>query len=257
MYIPDRSRWSYYDENVRDLSLSELNNLVSPPVSEDPSLQNIRLLNSAILDRYSVKYIVLSSGDTSSGEEFFPEVKEFDEFKSFLDSLPYLEIIDLAVKDLFIYKNVSYYPFLFSSDAIGIPEAVSNWSYTPTSHTFVINSNKNTILFNEPYNPNWQIYLGTPTWYDILFGYKPLEQVAHVKNEFGLNTFDLSNINLDTLSDTEEVTMTLFFKPQAYYILGLIISGTTSVLLVGYLVIYSLIGIRKNVLSAPTRHTGR
>ncbi|HOM77998.1 MAG TPA: hypothetical protein PLT50_02205, partial [bacterium] len=98
---------------------------------------------------------------------------------------------------------------------------------------------------------------GNPTWYDILFGYRPIEQVTHIKNEFGLNTFDLSNINLDTLSNTGEVTLTLFFKPQAYYILGLIISGTTSVLLVGYLVIYSLIGIRKNVLSAPTRHTGR
>ena len=47
-----------------------------------------------------------------------------------------------------------------------------------------------------------------------------------------------------------DVRMTLYFKPQSYFYLGLIISGTTLLVLIGYLG-YDTIRRRKNKNQTP------
>ncbi|MBP8960980.1 hypothetical protein KBG31_02005 [Patescibacteria group bacterium] len=280
LWVPSASPWGIFSYNNPRSSLVELfQGEWSSFIDLFPDLSQISLQERSIgiflkpqtkqlLSLSGFRYVIVPLGGSSDGESLYSTYGGDPSFyNDSLSKVSWLTPLQIGTDGLKIYENAYYKPRIYLTKKpenldFYVPfEGVSSISASPTRYVFsmpmhLIDS-VSYLYFSDGYNANWNLYLGTPTWYDILFGYKPLEQVAHVKNEFGLNTFDLSNINLDTLSDLGEVTLTLFFKPQAYYILGLIISGTTLALLVGYLLVYSLISIRKNVLSASTRHTRR
>jgi hypothetical protein len=108
---------------------------------------------------------------------------------------------------------------------------------------------KSDVIFSENYNPNWNIYQQNLKWTNILFNKSiPLPESLHTKNKFNLNSFAIDpeyiKANFDKSMYKEnpdgsiDVELTLYFKPQSYFYLGIIISGTTLILCLGYLGFY-------------------
>lgn len=107
------------------------------------------------------------------------------------------------------------------------------------------------LVFLDPYHKQWELYFSKDKTvfvkgsHDVVFDYAngwPVDP-EYIKKNFDKSLYKL---NSDGSIDIE---LTLYFKPQSYFYPGLIVSGTTLFLCVGYLII-SLVK-RKRILGKP------
>jgi hypothetical protein len=132
----------------------------------------------------------------------------------------------------------------------------------PTKYKIKINNSTKPffLVFSESYHPSWKAYISTGTkngtWKQIadyenlnvtesqdeqkFFEIKDISQLVGKgvsdKNHFLVNGYaNAWYINPEELNVNEDFTVTLYFKPQSYFYVGLIILGIIFIGILGYL----------------------
>lgn len=204
-----------------------------------------RLLSTA-----SVGHLVVNIKDVETNSNIrrdFGENREFFE-KSF-DKTNFLEKKDLGLKNILLYENKQVRPLIYLTNEMeslkrDIPfERVQFISLNPTEHRISIKNLNRPVYLNFAglYHPDWMLRVGNFQWKDVIGNETYfIESKFHEKNEVLQNTFLLDPAYLKKIGNNKDITfnndgsinmtLTLFFRPQAYLYLGLIISTTAFVL---------------------------
>ncbi|MFA6383019.1 MAG: hypothetical protein WCX17_01175 [Parcubacteria group bacterium] len=211
---------------------------------------------NTLLDVSSVKYIAIQLNDGPNLTESFIDLArmygERNFFISELDDLQYLKKIDIGTKDLVVYENKNFKPLLYTTNE---KETIyDSIRFQPVNYKFIDSTEYNISIenisrpiylnFAQTYHPEWKIRAGDFIWIKTLMGEKYfLPDENHYKNTANLNSFYIDPKETCQSSDSchqnpdgsFNIELTLYFKPQSYFYLGLIISGLILAGLLGYL----------------------
>ncbi len=265
LWIPSDSRWGTNTDLHPKVSQA---NMVSGIWKDFSDPQKYTSLGNQFIDFYqleeseqllsttSIKYVIVPKEDIANDDNFFELFgKPRSEYIQMLDDVEYLNKLNLSNDSLVVYENTTYRPhFYITEKKESIKENIpfktvafskkSNSQYTVTvnnaTQPFYLN-------FTDSYHPDWRIKVGEFNWYAMLQEDNYLlSDSIHTKSEAKLNSFsiDPKAIKQQMSSDQYTVnedgsidfTMTLYFTPQTYSYLGIIISGSVALLLFGYII---------------------
>lgn len=186
--------------------------------------------SSKLLDQSAIKYVIIPSNDMEN-EEIFIYSKDVPRYEIIdrIKQLKFIKNIDIGTKELLVFENPTYRPHLYTIR--DTKELLNDTTYTPVSYNKIseaeyslltpFESNENYLLFSEAYHQGWRIHLGQFVWWKSLVDKNYfLPGKNHLRTEFGLNKFTISKVSPDT-------KVTLYFFPQAWVNLGVIISVST------------------------------
>lgn len=211
-----------------------------------------------LLSSTSVKYVILPLEDLKNDDDFFVFYgKKRSFYLDELNKISYLKRVNAGTKDIVVYENPSYRPHIYETtlkETIykDIPYQKINFTYiNPTKYIIELqNVSKPFYLnFTDSFNPNWELRLGDFHWFDALIKENYFLSVNHFASDAGLNSFFVDpgivckiEVNGCTKNADGSYSMhlTLYFKPQSYLYLGLIISGLTLLGVIGSLVFFGI-----------------
>lgn len=236
---PTYSRWIYYAQNKPRLAFVYLvtnkwENLSNPRVTNDPKKNLGDVMGSVVLNPYfhnilnisSIRYLIIPANSKDDVDDFFKYYgKPRSYYEQIFDKENFLKKISINSTEI-IYENKKYFPHVYLTNNllsyrnVQNIQPVSSKQIDPTFYriSVPVNNRNYFINFSESYNSNWHIYSKDFKWYKLLLGKeKPLE-LKHFQNDAGLNSFEMeSNLNNGNL--------VLFYKDQAYFYLGTVVSG--------------------------------
>lgn len=229
---------------------------------------------NGLFDISSIKYVIVPLRDIANDDDFYisyggkdyvgnenPNIRDW--YISELDKVEWLEKIDIGTQELVVYENKNYKPHIYKTlerDNIykNIPFEKSDFQFiSPTEYKITIKNIKQPVYlnFSESYNVNWKLRIGDFKWYKALTDKNYfLSDDYHFKNEANLNSFFINPEFIknnypgqyrENPDGSIDLNMTLYFRPQSYFYLGLIISGATLVGCAGYLIFYCIQKRRK------------
>jgi len=251
-----------------------------------PGEIQIRLLNKPytnyLLDILSVRYVFIPLREKVNDDDlFFFQNKERVYYVNQLNKISYLHKIDIGTKDLVVYENYGYRPHMYATaeketiykdlrrsqqdkicdhcESKVLDYDVRYEFVSPTQYKFTIKDAKEPFYFNfsENFHSDWKIRIGNFNWWDVLLSKNYfLSDENHLRNDAGLSSFYIEPEQVCKVYSCKinkvggyDIEGTLYFAPQSYMYLGLIVSGSTLVLVIGYLVFVlgdSIYGKRKN-----------
>lgn len=170
----------------------------------------------------------------------YRQPKDRAAYQALLDSRPYLKKLGDDA-GLVTYATTSHHPHLYltkeeeslSHDVAYEPVDVLRASATRYEFSLAPSSEAVYLQFSEAYQPDWRLYEGRVNWFDILSGRASAADDDHLKNAVDMNSY-----RLDPVSSRR--TLTLYFRPQAYLVLGLLVSGAVLAACVTYLILARL-----------------
>lgn len=272
-WTPNYSRWSIYTNQKPEISnamviATEWKGYTSSKLYNN-WLENERIMEifkikgaNELFDNSSIKYVIVPLKDIANDDDFFisyggvsdPNVRDW--YISELDKIEWLKKIDIGTQDLAVYENKNYKPHLYQTQEResvekNIPfNQVDFQSKSPTEYKITLkNIDRNTYLnFSEAYNENWKLKIGKFSWSQVITNKNYfLADEYHFKNKVQLNSFYLNpefiKKNLpgefkENPDGSIDLDLTLYFKPQSYFYLGVIISGATLIGCVGLLIYF-------------------
>lgn len=220
------------------------------------------------LDQASIKYVIVPSNLV--WDEVKSPWRDPENYIDKLDNVPFLKklnIPSLAQDNIYVYENENYRPHIYltqTKETIEqeIPFKKNNFKFeTPVEYSLRLEnlSEPTYINFSEKYHPDWRMRAGEFRWLDALVKKDYfLPDNSHTENDARFNSFfidpeyirkylpkDSYTVNAD---QSINIDLTLYFKPQAYYFVGLLVSVSgfiVSVIFLGYSLI---IGNRRKVI---------
>ncbi len=257
--VPVPSKWMTYTNRHPKVSLVDLvrgpwDTFSLPKMGGHPDKDERKWLSpleqnfsDTLLDISAIGYVVVPRDDPQNADDFFKDFGKRDVFIRLLDSFSYLERIDIGTKDLVVYRNSGSRPHIYITfeeenlyEHISF-EAVSFSFLSPSEYRVVIpreyfltkDEDMFYIHFAEKYHPGWKVHKGDFSWWRALFDTSYfLDDAFHYENVAGLNSFKLPKNLMEEESFSE---ITIFFRPQAYLYLGLLLSGFIFALCLGYI----------------------
>jgi len=279
LWIPIRSRWGFYNNNHPAISMvdqidSQWDDFIKKNrksfITEGELTRDILSFSFSqnLISLSSVKYVFIPLRDQVNDDDFFvnygkPRQYYIDE----LNKIKYLHKINIGTKDLVIYENYDYRPHIYvtaEQETIykDLRPTIHDVRYefvSPTQYKFTIKDAKEPFYFNfsESFHSDWKIRIGSFNWWDVLLSKNYfLSDENHLRNDAGLSSFYIEPEQVCKVYSCKinkvggyDIEGTLYFAPQSYMYLGLIVSGSTLVLVIGYLVFVlgdSIYGKRKN-----------
>lgn len=269
LWIPYGSNWSIPSENINIINAAyifskEWLEIYSNKLKIVKNIGQFIIVSfqetntNNLLNNSSVRYLILPLINHDKNDNIYASYGE--EKKYYVDNLSeisYLRKLDIGTQNIDIYENITYKPHIYITKE---KETITkNISYKAIDFKHVNSSEYKLKLvnikdpiyinFTDNFHPQWKIYFGTFKWYQVLFNMQNvLSEKNHMSSDAKLNSYFLDpvttcnrhicNINKD---GTYDINLTLYFIPQSYMNLGLIISGLTLILISGYFV---LSGIR-------------
>jgi len=247
--IPRYSKWMYFSEiHPRVFAADEIENswrklakFQEFPISFN-YLQKMDYFVSKdstkrLFDQSSIRYIVVPPEDVANNDNFFVYYSGgFREYSRILKNIPDTVNRDDFGPQITIHENYGFKPHLYltvNPETLMVDQDFIKINYlfvNPAWYTFTVpNLPGDTYLnFTENYNPNWRVRIGDFVWWQALLNKNYfLNSAAHFRTEAGMNAFLLNN--------TSSQAVTIFYLPQSYLYLGLILSGFT--LFVGIILI--------------------
>lgn len=204
----------------------------------------------------SIKYIFIPGDSVEDGNMYtyfyYGENEKY--FIDKLNNINYLHKIDFGTKIVAVYEIKNYRPHVYATaqkESIykNLPPMIYDVSSNLITSSQYKVSAKNIkapfyLNFSEAYNSEWKLRVGDFNWfYAITDKQYFLSDKYHFQNDATLNSFYIDpqvvcnvqscKVNKD---GTYDINMTLYFAPQSYLYLGLIISGSILALALGYLV---------------------
>jgi hypothetical protein len=214
--------------------------------------------SNQLLNVSSIKYVIVPIEDTASDDDFFidyggaqnPNIRQW--YIDQLNQISWLKKIDIGTTDLVVYENENYRPHIYTTASLetiyrDVPYAnVSSTQINPTEYTVHLTNVTSSVFvnFSESFDPNWKVHVGPFAWYDAFGANYFLPDSFHFQNDATLNSFIIDpnyirqnlpasayKVNPDGSID---VDLTIYFKQQSYFYVGLIISGATLLACLGY-----------------------
>lgn len=265
LWIPNSSTWSIYTVNHPTVdtasALSKYNywidyiNKLPIDKYKDGQLMIKTLtlpLSNNLLDISSVKYVFVPIRDIANDADFFIY---YGESRSYyineLNRINWLRRINIGTKDVIIYENFNYKPHIYLTDekeTINKEQTYKTIDYkfvNPTEYTFSFKniSNPFYLNFSEAFDTGWNIRVGSFNWFDVLKNKNYfISDKYHFQNDATLNSYLLDPKSIcrqfackQNADGSYDISGTLYFAPQSYMYLGLIISGSTLIIIFGYL----------------------
>jgi hypothetical protein len=268
LWTPTYSRYGFF--NIKNSVVSNTSYLDDPKnifnFDQSKNIENnlIELykknFSNNLLDNSNIKYVVVPIRDGVNDTNFFKFYGEENNsnirgwYISGLDKIDWLEKKDFGFNELVVYENKDYKDRIYLTKE---PETVYEDiednkvefnQITPAEYRVKINNLEGTAYLNfvESYDSNWKMRIGDFDWKEALYNKNYfIDDSKHTKSEIEFNKFELSKeyikANFDKPYYKEnqdgsiDIELTLYFKPQSYFYLGIIISGTTLILCLGYL----------------------
>lgn len=224
-----------------------------------------------LLNISSIRYIAIPLQDFSDLENKLFESsgtnREF--YINELKKVNYLDEANLGIENLKIFENKSYKPrvyYTIEKETISSNISYSEVDYKINSaarYSIFLKNIKNPIYlnFSEAYSRDWVIRIGDFSWYkglisDTYF----IKSTNHFKNDAGLNSFYIDPQNICTKYQCQlnqdgsyNINVTIFFKAQSYFYIGLIISISTLILIIGSFLGLSMKRIN-NIIKNEKKH---
>lgn len=258
LWVPLASQWGIRVVNHPIISNFQTNIEIWKKFAKEQKkdIYGINVTNK-ILDLSSIKYVILPLEDKENEDNFFRFAGNRKKFIKELDKLSYLKKININTKEIVVYENKDFRPHIYSTnkvDTIYNSTAYKNVDFkyiNPTEYKISLKNIKNPIYlnFSEAFHPSWKIRIGEFNWFTAIInkGYF-LPDKNHFENEVKLNSFLIdsklvcqNNSDCQSNSDrTYNIEVTLFFKPQSFVYLGLIIEIITIFSIIMYSIYYLL-----------------
>jgi hypothetical protein len=271
LWVPTNSKWGMYSNQNPVLGMSELDQKYSyikklPDFVEysKPKNSNINILrqefSNNIIDRLSIKYLIVPV--SVNDEDLFSDYgKNRAYYLEILKNSKFLSAKDLSDNEIAIFENDDFRPLIYTTQE---PEDfrkstkflnIEFKKINPTTYEINLKNIKDPIYlnFSENFSSDWTLYFGSYNLQNLI--YRQMDEVVsvgHSKNDLGLNTFFIDpkeivknnkNQNIFLNSDNSlDLKLTLYFKTQSYFYIGLIIALAYSILLV----VVTLILVKKN-----------
>lgn len=272
LWIPSSSTWSIYTSSHPIISIASalseynywinyINRLPINKYSEGQlMIKNLNLpLSNNLLDISSIKYVFVPIRDIANDADFFVFYGEPREYYiSELNKLPYLHKINAGTKDIVVYENYGFRPHAYITKDI---ESINknqvyktvNFKYiSPSQYQVSINNVKDPFYlnFSESFNSGWELRIGNFDWFSALINKNYfLQDKYHFQNNADLNSFYVNPNQVCKLQSNNaydvgcfknadgsyNISGTLYFKPQSYMYLGLIISVSALAAVFSYL----------------------
>lgn len=270
LWVPNPSMWSIYTNNH---SLDGLDSLVqdwawNDKISNEYLNNNnpykyelVHILNQLYSDRLidlaSIKYVVVPLDDPQKKELYYNIFDLYGDRKFFiksLDKLTYLHKLNIGTKELVVYENNDFRPLIYTTqekETIYKYIPYQNVSYLfkyPTKYEINLNNISKPVYlnFSQTYNSEWELWIGKFNWFKVLLDKNYFGENNHLKNDSNLNSFLINpeyikqNFSKEYYNENPDgsidLKLVLYFKTQSYFYLGLIISGTTLLGCIGYLI---------------------
>ncbi|MFZ3383753.1 MAG: hypothetical protein WA144_07510, partial [Candidatus Methanoperedens sp.] len=191
-----------------------------------------------LLDVSSIKYVVIPIQDIANDDDFFSFYGKRDYFIQEMRTTNYLNEINIGTKELLLFENKGYLGHFYISSVNQSLEKldkskISSVNYefvTPTEYKISFDSvDPFYLYFSEAYNPNWALVQNSNWYKDELF------DETHFKAHGFLNGWYIKPGEL-TKNKAGSYELTLYFKPQSYFYLGLFLAGTTLIGCFSYLI---------------------
>jgi hypothetical protein len=202
-----------------------------------------------ILKRYGIKYLFLDSnviGNPAFTSEDFKLLSE-----KFSDNEHYNLISESG--SLTLYEVVGAEDSYFDTDL------VSYTSINPTKYIVEMTAedDKEELIFKQSYDKNWKMYpIDSETNIDqiknnflndiLLITKKDVQSENHISNDYYLNQWNIDlesykeetgvNYVINNQDGSKTIKFILYYKPQSYLYITLIISGLSFVSALGYLI---------------------
>jgi hypothetical protein len=235
-----------------------------------------------LLNVLSVKYIFIPLREPVNDDDpFFFKSKERNYYEDQLNKILFLHKIDIGTKELVVYENYGYRQHIYITNnqesiySTGSGQVSKDQEYktidykfiNPTQYKFTVKNVVGSFYlnFSEAFHPDWRIRIGDFNWWDVLFSKNYfIDNKNHLRNDALLNSYILNPKSIcpprglvavgakrrdngctKNMDGSYDIEGTLYFAPQSYLYLGLIVSGSTLVLVVGYLIFELGKGIQK------------
>ena len=256
LLVPRDSRWWYNSNKVPKFNLTRIiedkwKNIKG--YKKNTMHRYVDILeqdfSENLLNNYSVKYLVipLDIKEDSKNDFSLHFKKDRDFYINIIEKLSYLKKVDIKAGNLLIYENIGYKPRLYITEKQeSIYKEISYKKieykqFSTTKFKIQLKSIKEPIHlnFSDTYHPEWKIRLGRDiNWFDSIFAKNYFyNSYFHYENDGFLNSFIINpeyikqNFSKEYYKENPDgsidVELVMYFKPQSYLYLGLIISGTT------------------------------
>lgn len=266
-WLPSDSRWSIYTNTHPKVSTvgiigatwKDLNSAKSG-VNEQNRISMIinNTFSNKLIDNSSIKYIIVPLQDKANDDDFFIYYGKRNDYIKILDKVKWLKKIDIGTRELVIYENEEYRPHIYltkNKESIYKINPFSTVLYTfinPTEYRISLKKISHPLYINysEAYHPDWKLRVGDFNWFKVLTDKNYfISDKYHSESDTKLNSFYIDpraickSYECKRNSDgSYDISLTLYFRPQSYMYLGLIISGTTLFVCLSYL---GFLGINK------------
>jgi hypothetical protein len=122
MWLPEKSRWAYFDSNTSNFSFKELFVLSEIETEERTNLELIKYILStpAFLTNAGVKYIVVPIEDDLNDDNFFQyyDYKRSELIDILDDKVGYLKQVNIQTESLKLYENLNFKGDIYISDSV-------------------------------------------------------------------------------------------------------------------------------------------
>jgi len=195
-----------------------------------------------LLTLSSIKYVIVPLQDLVNDDDFFAYYGDRRLYLDKLNSLSFLKKTNVNVNDIAVYENPDFRPKFYLSDQLEklenfreshvIPVSYLRLSSTHYQLTLPKRDQPTYLNFTERFHPDWRLKPDDFNWLlSLIWPSYFLSDSYHSANGARLNSYYLPPGSSQTLH--------LYFKPQAYVNLGLIISSVSFFTIV-VLIIYDL-----------------
>jgi hypothetical protein len=282
LWIPADSRWGFYTNDNPKISINDVVSKEWSPFLFQDEKKKVSIdekilaplgipASNNLLDISSIKYLIVPIRDKGNDDDFFIYYggKEDENIRQYyierLNQIEFIKKIDIGTKELAVYENENYRPHIYSTDEMEtINESIpfKDIDFGAKSPTKYLISAKNVsspfyLNFSEKFHPEWKLRAGKFSWLSVLIkdDYFLLDQ-NHIENDAKLNSFYLdpkeicekdgnSSSCQKNADGSYNINLTLYFRPQSWFYLGLIISSLTLLGCLGYLGYYGVKTLRR------------
>jgi len=263
--VPSDSTWILYSVNHPKAILSNLSSVYKYWVDAQNELHVgkysageivIKLfklpLSNNLLDESSIQYVFVPTEDAANDANnfvFYGEPRQY--YINQLSEITWLKKVDIGTKNLVVYENENYRPHIYitnNQETINKSQLYKTVTFqfiNPSEYQVQIENVKGPFYlnFSDSFNPQWRLRIGSFNWLNVVARKDYfIPDKYHFQNDANLNSYFLDpesicrqfvcKLNQD---GTYDINMALYFVPQSYMYLGLIISGGTLALVLGYL----------------------
>lgn len=163
--------------------------------------------------------------------------KSWESLGNYLMTIDYLEKVEIGTKETLIFENKNVRPHIYITDEKeSIQQNVTfkkvEFESLNSSHyeAKVSSSDPFYVNFTENYHPDWKLYTGDFKWWNVLVNkQETVGEDNHFRNAAGFNSF---YVDPEKACEGSHCNLTLFFRPQAYLYLGLLVSSLALVVAV-------------------------